>query len=183
MATTMVSGVEAELEGIYLKDVKFRSDEQKEYTYKLRDVVLNKKAWCLIVTGTKGNGKSYLSKVAVNTFNHGGLAYYTTQPMISSDLWDENVSNGAVFKKLTSATVLVIDEMSDRPNDWTEFVKINIENILIERHRLGKATVLIGNVDMPRIRSMFDIRVRDRLKEGLIMVMNGESLRKEYGTV
>jgi len=178
----MKSNISEEFAKITLKTVQPRNDEQKTYIERLKKVTLSKDApWCLIVSGTKGNGKSYIAQVAVNTFNvcrfEGAL--YTTQPIIQYELWDDSVSNGEIFFKYAYAPMLVIDELSDRPKDWTEFIKTTIENILIERHRLHLKTVLIGNVALKNIGQMFDVRVRDRLKEGLRMVMNEDSMRKE----
>lgn len=169
------SGIADEFKGKYLGMVEPLTDEQTEYRMKLRDVALRGNPWCLIVSGTKGNGKSYLAQVAVNTYGKGGL--YTTQPIIEGELRGDRERNGDIFHRYVTAPLLVIDEMSDRPNDWTEAVKTFIENILIERHRNSLQTVLIGNIVRTRMVAMFDIRVRDRLREGLVMTMQGESLR------
>ena len=126
------SGFADEFKGKYLGLVKPLTEEQAEYRLKLRDVVIRGNPWCLVVTGTKGNGKSYLAQVAVNTCD-GGL--YTTQPIIENELRGDRMKNGDVFFKYATTMVLVLDELSDRPNDWTEAVKTFIENILIERHR------------------------------------------------
>ena len=169
------SGVADEFKGKYLGLVEPLTEEQSEYRLKLRDVALRGNPWCLIVSGTKGNGKSYLAQVAVNTYGQGAL--YTTQPIIEGELRGDREKNGDIFHRYVNAPLLVIDEISDRPNDWTEAVKTFIENILIERHRNSLQTVLIGNIDRKRMVVMFDIRVRDRLREGLVMTMEGESLR------
>lgn len=159
--------------------VKTLTEEQVEYRIKLRDVVLRRDPWCLIVAGTKGNGKSYLAQVAINTLDRGeGL--YTTQPLIENEIRGDKEKNGDIFYKYITAQALVVDELSDRPNDWTEAVKTFVENILIERHRNGLPTVLIGNVTAQRIVAMFDVRIRDRLQEGLTMVMTAKSLRRVY---
>lgn len=169
------SGIADEFKGKYLGMVEPLTDEQAEYRLKLRDVALRGNPWCLIVSGTKGNGKSYLAQVAVNTYGQGAL--YTTQPIIEGELRGDREKNGDIFHRYVSAPLLVIDEISDRPNDWTEAVKTFIENILIERHRNRLQTVLIGNIVRTRMVAMFDIRVRDRLREGLVMTMEAESLR------
>ena len=150
--------------------------EQEEYRLKLRDVVILHKAWCLVVSGTFGNGKTYIAKAAVNSTKDIG-SHYTTQPNIQIEL---RSGNSDYYKYLCNVPVLVIDEMSDRTTDWTDFIKTNIENILIERHSHLRSTVIIGNVDADRFVAMFDARVRDRLKEGLSMIMNGDSLRRAY---
>lgn len=176
----MSSGVAPALKNVLLHRVEPFNAEQAKYRMKLVEVALHHKVWCLVVVGGKGNGKSYMAQAAVNSFNAdspGGL--YTTQPEIQAELWDDSRSNGAVYRKYTEAPLLVIDEISDRPKDWTEFVKTNVENILIERHRLSRPTVLIGNIDMKRVAAMFDARVRDRLREGLVMQMRGETLRRD----
>lgn len=177
------SGISEEFKGLWLGEAERRNKEQEEYIIKLRDVVLRGNPWCLVVAGTFGNGKSYLAQVALNTFNNNGFlgGLYTTQPIIQSELWDGNTSNGEILRKYMNAPVLIIDEISDRPNDWTQFIKTNIENILIERHRLNLPTVLIGNIDFERLILMFDARVRDRLKEGLVQVMTEKTMRENNG--
>lgn len=164
---------------IYLGNVRPVNEEQEEYRQKLRSVAVRGEAWCLVVFGKVGNGKTYMAKVALNSFNRicgGGV--YTTQPVLQSELRDIETSRKA-FARYTTAQMLVLDELTDRPSDWTEFVKTSVENILVERHARRLPTVLIGNTDGQRLLAMFDIRIRDRLKEGLVMQMRGRSLRKE----
>ncbi len=177
------SGLPADIRRFLLGDLKPWSDEQAEYRIKLRDVLFMRKAWCLTVFGSIGNGKSHLAKVAVNTFNDRGYkgGIYTTQPRIQAELKGDGMRVGDVFQKYATAKCLVIDEMSDRPNDWTEFVKTSVENILVERHSMELPTVIIGNLDGPRLLGMFDERVKDRLNEGLVMQMKHESFRRAYG--
>jgi len=178
------SGIDEEFKGKWLGNVKPLNDEQAEYIAKLKDVVMQGKHWCLMVGGTKGNGKSYLSQIAVNTFNNDSDgkgfsgALYITQPLLEAAL---RTDGSNAFLKYSSAPVLILDELSDRPDDWTEYIKTNIENIIVEIHRRNNALVAIGNIDLKRLVAMFDVRVRDRLKEGLIMTMKEESLRKEGG--
>lgn len=164
-----------------LGTVETRSREQGEYLEILKAVVMRGEAWCLVVSGKFGNGKTYLAEAAVNSFNDvfGGGAIYTTQPDIQAELRGGN-NKDSYYRKLCSAPVLVIDEVSDRPTDWTEFIKTNIENVLIKRHADNLRTVLIGNVDMKRMKDMFDQRVLDRLREGLHKTMNGQSLRRNH---
>lgn len=175
------SGIDDRFKGKWLGKEKAASDEQETFRFHLRDVMYYRKAWCLLVGGTKGNGKSYMAQVAVNTFNdddfNGGL--YTTQPLLEAEL---RIDGSRTFLKYANAPFLVMDELSDRPNDWTEYIKTNIESILIERHRQNNPTVIIGNVDLKRMNAMFDVRVRDRLKEGIVFAMTGPSLRRAYGS-
>lgn len=168
---------------IYLGNVKVKNAEQEEYRQKLRSVVVRGEEWCLVVFGKIGNGKTYMAKVALNTFNRiYGKGVYVTQPILQSELRDIESSRKA-FVKYTTCPLLILDELSDRPSDWTEFVKTSVENIIVERHANRLALVLIGNTDGDRLMAMFDARIRDRLKEGLVMQMKGKSLRKEasYG--
>lgn len=152
-----------------------QSEEQKTYLETIRDVVMYGKPWALVVIGKFGNGKTYIAKAAVNSYPYG--SHYTTQSNIQTEL---RGGDRDYYKYLCNVPVLVIDELSDRPSDWTDFVKTNFENILIERHSKGNRTVLIGNMTADRLVEMFDARVRDRLKEGKLMIMNGESLRRPY---
>ena len=66
-------------DNIYLGNVKVKNDEQEEYRQKLRSVAVRGEAWCLVVFGKVGNGKTHLAKVALATFNriHGGGIYVT----------------------------------------------------------------------------------------------------------
>lgn len=175
------SGVPAETRKLWLGTVKCLTEEQEEYRRKLHKVIDEGNPWCLVVYGKIGNGKSFFAQVAIATRNDHRFygAIYTTQPRIQAELWSGDRMNGDVFKELASASALVIDELSDREKDWTDFIKTNIENILVERHSRKLPTVLIGNVTKDRMVKMFDKRIRDRLKEGLEMEMKGSSLRKE----
>ena len=168
-------------DSIYLGNVRVMNEEQEEYRQKLRSVVVRGEAWCLMVFGRVGNGKTYLAKVALNTFNRicgGGV--YTTQPILQSEFRDVDSSRKA-FVRYTTCPLLILDELSDRPSDWTEFVKTSVENIMVERHARQLPLVLIGNTNGRRLTAMFDARIQDRLKEGLVMQMKGDSLRKEHG--
>lgn len=176
------SGIDESFKGKWLGDVEMRTEEQTIYRTMLRDVLLLGDPWCLVVAGTPGNGKSFLAQVAVNTYNNDGFCggLYTTQPIIQSELKDgDGGSYGKTFRKYANAPVLVLDEMSDRPVDWTDYVKTFVENVFIERHRRHLATAAIGNISLDRLVAMFEVRVRDRLKEGRVMVMKEKSLRKE----
>ena len=178
------SGIDDGFKGMWLGTVKPLNSEQAEYVEKLKDVVMQGRHWCLVVGGTKGNGKSYLSQIAVNTYNNdsdnAGFAgaLYITQPLLEAAL---RTDGSNAFLKYSSAPVLVLDELSDRPEDWTDYIKTNIENIIVEIHRRNNALVAIGNIDLKRLVRMFELRIRDRLKEGLLMTMKEESLRKEGG--
>ena len=170
-------GREVETRRQFLGAFNVINDEQREYRLMLRDVVLRGDPWCLMAYGKKGNGKTLLAQIAVNTFNDGGYkgGIYTTQPLMQVELRSDG---NTAYRRYVTAGVLVIDELSDRPSDWTEFIKTNIENILIERHRMNLPVVMIGNIKATRIEQMFDERVMDRIKEGLFMNMKEESMRR-----
>ena len=178
------SGIDEEFKGKWLGNTKPVNAEQAEYIEKLKDVVIQGRHWCLMVGGTKGNGKSYLSQIAVNTYNNDSDgrdfagALYITQPLLEAEL---RTDGSKAFMKYSSAPVLVLDELSDRPEDWTDYIKTNIENIIVEIHRRNNALVAIGNIDLNRLAAMFEVRIKDRLKEGLLMTMKEETLRKEAG--
>lgn len=173
---TRTSGIDITFRGKWIGYVQPITEEQKEYIEKLK-AVLNHKVWSLVVGGTPGNGKSYLAQIAVNTFNDDKFCggYYISQALLQAEL-RENGSKA--FVKYAKTPFLVIDELSDKPEDWTDYIKTNIENIFVERHRQNLATIVIGNVDLKRLIAMFDLRIRDRLKEGLVMTMKAPSLRK-----
>lgn len=175
------SGIDESFKDKWLGYTEPKNEEQAEYKEKLRKTVNWGDPWCLVVAGGVGNGKSYLAQIAVNTYNDNGFkgGYYTTQALLQDEL--RNGDKDGLIKWYSNLPLLVIDELSDRPNDWTEFIKTSIESILVERHRQGNRTVLIGNVSLERVKAMFDARVRDRLKEGTYQIMKGRSLRKEYG--
>ena len=175
------SGIDESFKGKWIGMVKTLSDEQKEYKEKLCQIINYGNPWCLVVCGDVGNGKSFLAQVAVNTFNDNGFrgGFYTTQALLQDDLRGGSSDN--LIRQYSNYPLLVIDELSDRESDWTAFIKTSIESILVERHRQGNRTILIGNLDFDRLVAMFDVRVRDRLQEGMIQPMVGPSLRREYG--
>ena len=173
------SGINDSFRKLRLGTTKALTDEQEQYRHYLADVFFLHKAWCLIVGGTKGNGKTYMAQVAVATYNSEGStnAYYITQPLLEAEL---RMDGSKTFLKYAKCSALIIDELSDRQSDWTEYIKTQIESILIERHAQNLPTVIIGNVGLDRMNKMFDVRVKDRLREGIIFSMTGKSLRRNY---
>ena len=176
------SGISTDFTGMWLGTTKPKNAEQAEYIAKLSQLVNTGRPWCLVVGGTPGNGKSYLAQIAVNTFNddrdRGG--YYVSQAILQDELRGEREKEHTI-RWYCSRPMLVIDEISDSDKDWTEYIKTNIESILIERHRQGLRTVIIGNVTLDRFVAMFSKRVRDRFREGMVQTMTGPSLRRTYG--
>lgn len=160
-----------------LSQVKCLTQEQSEYATKLNDVIVKQQHWCLLVYGKIGTGKTYLAQVAIRTFNgrrfDGGV--YTTMARIQAEIMADSKSASDAFKRLSATPALVIDELCD---DWTPYLKKTIQSILVERHERELSTVLIGNLDDERVENMFDARVLDRAKEGLVQVMRGSSLRR-----
>lgn len=175
----MESGINESFRKMRLGTIEVLTDEQEKYRRYLADVFFLRKTWCLVVGGTKGNGKTYIAQVAVATYNSDGSsnAYYITQPLLEAEL---RTDGSKAFLKYAKCSALVMDELSNRPSDWTEYIKTQIESILIERHAQNLPTAIIGNVALKSMSEMFDVRVRDRLREGITFSMTGPSLRRNY---
>ena len=175
----MESGINESFRELRLGTIKALTEEQEQYRCYLRDVFFLHKTWCLVVGGTKGNGKSYMAEVTIATYNCDGFAdaYYVTQPLLEAEL---RMDGAKAFLKYARCPAMIIDELSDRSSDWTEYIKTQIESILIERHGQNLATAIIGNVSLKRMGEMFDVRVKDRFREGITFSMTGPSLRRNY---
>ena len=181
------AGVPLEHYGVLLNDVKPRNKEQERLIYfcnRLLKETQDKKRRTLVVLGTVGNGKSFISCSALQTFLdfYPYSARYVTQERLvgmCKDSFSNNTSENAIITGFTKRDVrlLVIDELTQR--GWSEYAKNIIERVISERHDNLVSTILIGNLDANRFKEMFDEHILSRLRLGDSIVMKAEDMRKK----
>lgn len=165
----------------YLLDaVKPVNEEQEQLKKKLEDV-LYKRAWCLLVCGTVGNGKTLLSVSALNfwldSYPYEGL-YITQESLVDkvkATYEDGSATTDSVIEKYGRCKMLVLDEITSR--GWTEHTRNIISRIISTRYDYNLRTVLVGNVAQDDLKQMFEPHILSRLRTGLTHVMVAEDMR------
>lgn len=132
------------------------------------------------IIGKRGTGKTRLScEVLRDGAPHEGR--YTTAMGIFLDLRNsfrstEGPSEAQVIERLSSATLLIIDEIQERGNtEWEDRI---LTHILDKRYGAMRPTLLIGNLTVQELKDTLGTSITSRLNEtGAIMEITGPSYR------
>jgi DNA replication protein DnaC len=136
----------------------------------------------LIVAGDVGTGKSHLlSGLVLELVRRGQYAMYTdTRALI--DLARDAVCGRAseswrtIIARYIRARLVVFDEASAAVG--TTFSVERLEQVIDERYRAGRDTILAGNAEPERFEAVIGARVVSRAREaGGVLIMRGEDLR------
>lgn len=176
------SGEPLRYEKYMLDGVKCRNEEQSQLRVKLEDV-LYKRAWCLLVCGTVGNGKTLLAVSALNywldSYPYEGL--YVTQESLVDKIkatYDEGgATTDSLIEKYGRCKLLVLDELTLR--GWTEHTRNLISRIISMRYDYNLRTVIVGNVSQKDIKQMFEPHIISRLRTGISHVMVADDMREQ----
>ncbi len=179
------AGIPREHFGHLLSEVEPRNAEQEqliEMCMKLLKETQAHKRRTLVILGTVGNGKSFITCSALQSYIncHPWEGKYVTQERLVGEC-KESFENGGsenkVIRRYTSRDikVLIIDELTIR--GWTEYAKNVVQRVLSERHDNVVSTILIGNLDAKTFKDMFDDYILSRLRLGDTIIMKADDMR------
>lgn len=143
----------------------------------------------VVLCGTEGSGKTYLSCAAINTeiakrWNANkdmerGPRYVMQREldmMFRSAMHEEGNSELKVFNRYCEYSLLVIDEIGRSNN--SQYSLDNIELLISKRYSFHRPTVIITNDTAEELMLMFDRHILDRLaKKGATYELDTESQR------
>ncbi len=129
----------------------------------------------LLIAGTPGLGKSHLAwAIAWEYLEADRHAYYYQAEELLDELragYDNAGSYQRRVKNFREVDLLVIDDLG--ANSETDFGAAKLDMIIDCRYRERRATVITANT------LTLSPRIIDRFQEGAIIVVKGESYRKE----
>ena len=171
-----------------LEEVEPRDAKQAKVIGFLIDLLAGKYR-TLVLCGTEGSGKTYLSCAAINsalwnlfTSNKGienGPRYIMQRELdmrFRSAMNEEGNSELKVFNKYVNYSLLVIDEIGRSNN--SQYSMDNIELLISKRYSFHRPTILISNDTAEEFRCLFDRHILDRLaKKGATFELDTESQR------
>jgi len=142
------------------------------------------KHWLLI--GNCGTGKTMLAAAIIGEMAKNGKHphYITATRMVRRirDSWKlRGTSEQEVLDEFIKAQVLVIDELG--AGRCTEDDRVIVSEIVCDRYSSNSPTILISNLTADDIKShVLDERAIDRIREGKVSALDGESMRGANGS-
>lgn len=172
----------------FLDEVIPRDEKQARVIEFLKDL-LDGRYRTLVLCGTEGSGKTYLSCSAINTeiariyqsnrdMEHGPryVMQRELDMMFRSAMHEEGNSELKVFNRYVGFSLLVIDEIGRSNN--SQYSLDNIELLISKRYSFHRPTVIITNDTADELKRMFDRHILDRLaKKGATFELDTESQR------
>ena len=139
--------------------------------YKKNIVSEIQKAWSknILITGKYGTGKTHLAMCLLKS----GATYRRLQD-IFRDIKNDFNSEGKIIKRLSSAKLLVIDEIGRQK--FSDFEKNILFEIIDGRYNNVLYTTLITNLSVQEFSNEYGTAVMDRLKP-TVLDFNWESRR------
>ncbi len=142
-------------------------DVVKSYCMSIEDVIQHGR--CLVLFGASGTGKTHLAcGIVRHVTEKGGTACYATlQDAIgrirATYAKDSEVSEESVLKALCSVDMLVLDELGRQSDSVHE--REMLFRILNRRYSDLRPTVLVSNLDRPKLIPFLGTALCDRLLE------------------
>lgn len=151
---------------------------------------LEHKEGALLLLGPPGTGKTLagtrwlLSPLLVlNNWEWEGGRWFTPRPLTL--VWRTAKSLSRVkqyepreLEVLFDAKRLVLDDLGQEYLDKAGFLASLVDELVTERHRRGRMTVMTANLNAEEFEERYGQRVLDRVAgEGRVLVCKGESLR------
>lgn len=130
------------------------------------------KAWCALLIGTYGTGKTHL---AIATLNAMGRGHFEKVPDLLDSIrkraFDEEAGMEAALKRWrTMTSLLVLDDLGTEKQ--TEWVDETLYRILDARYESRLPTILTSNTSWERL----DGRIKSRFGEG-VAIIEGKDIR------
>ena len=143
------------------------------------DCVSGKSQWPLVMFGEAGSGKTCTALVLADW---AGSAKYTTQVQLCSDIiaankgqlrWSGGHAKSAreIWSAWKNANFTVLDELATRKT-VTDFQYETIKQAIDLRE--GQPSIVISNLSIKEIDSVFDDRIASRLRGGTIIELSGD---------
>jgi len=172
----------------FLEEVTPRDEKQAKVIEFLTDL-LEGKYRTLVLCGTEGAGKTYLSCAAINTELarfyqknkdiERGPRYIMQRELdmkFRSAMNESGNSEYKVFTRYSEYSLLVIDEVGRSNN--SQYNLDNIELLISKRYSFHRPTIIITNDTASDVKKMFDRHILDRLaKKGATFELDTESQR------
>jgi len=172
----------------FLSEVTPRDDKQARVIEYLKDL-LDGKYRTLVLCGTEGSGKTYLSCTAINTEiariyqsnrdMERGPRYIMQRELdmrFRSAMHETGNSELQVFNRYAEYSLLVIDEIGRSSN--SQYSLDNIELLISKRYSFHRPTIIITNDTAEELKRMFDRHILDRLaKKGATFELDTASQR------
>ena len=135
-----------------------------------------------IVTGGVGTGKTHLASALVKSVIDAGMAAriskVTEITRSIKDGWKtKGITEGEIVERLSSYDLLVIDELGIQFD--SEMEKIYLSDILDNRYKAMKPTILLSNLDTEKLKELLGVRLVDRIRQtSQVTSLDYQSLRK-----
>lgn len=133
------------------------------------------RAWCAMLAGRTGNGKTHLAVATMNVFGWDRSHFYKVPnllDLIKRLAFDENWRIEDITRSWReSPALMVLDDLGvENPTDWAHE---QLYRVLDERYDRRLPTIITTNATQERL----DERILSRYAEGLV-VCNGDDLRR-----
>lgn len=147
----------------------------------MRKMVLGESPWPLVITGAAGVGKTC---AALCLLDHAGGLYFTAQGLADEVLYAGKgqvqspgglpVSQRQLWQEIAGTSLVVVDEVGTREkvSDWHYDC---FKRVLDERE--GKPLVVLSNLALDAIVTLYDDRVTSRLAAGTVFTLQGSDRR------
>jgi DNA replication protein DnaC len=161
-----------------------RHAEERLATTSLRaaaDFVADQDAWCLLLSGDSGVGKTFAAEWALaEILRHSGPVVgllrrqqVFTVPALRRAWFDEKIMSA-----LSSAQALLLDDLGSEPIDQLGFTGASLFEVVNTRWGRGSKTILTTNMTPASFKSRYGQKITDRLTQGgKAVVVLGETLR------
>ena len=133
---------------------------------------------CLILRGNPGTGKNHLATAIAKTVMGGGhtVLNATAFEIIRRirETWGPRAteSEAEVIRKFGELDLLIVDEIGRHYQAKDGSESIEIFNIIDERYRLVRPTIVISNLDKEDLQRAMGKAAYDRLREGGARIAN-----------
>jgi DNA replication protein DnaC len=134
------------------------------------------------LVGSRGTGKTHIAfAVGWEWLKQGaGVLYYHVEDLLDAlrrgySLWQKGSTDGydAIIGFTRHANLLILDDLG--AHNETDWAVVKLDQIVDYRYEHGKPLIATTNLALNRLPE----RIADRLSEGLLIQLTGESYRKK----
>lgn len=146
--------------------------------------------WPLAILGGVGTGKTCAALCLLDAVG-GGCVYTTVTEFAanimaaqSGQLWDqftdEKMTPVKLWHQWREATLAVLDELGSR-SKVSDFQYEIVKRAIDEREKVAGPLVLISNMGLPELESVYDDRIASRIAAGTVINLQGDDRRISSG--
>ena len=134
------------------------------------------------LVGPRGTGKTHIAfAVGWEWLNQGaGVLYYNVEDLLDAlrrgySLWQKGSTGSydAIIDFTRHANLLILDDLG--AHNETDWAVVKLDQIVDYRYEYGKPLIATTNLALNRLPE----RIADRLSEGVLIQLTGESYRKK----